>query len=113
MSKVFASSSPADYIERFREEYEKLYNYGEDTLRYCFEQFLEGNQTDLRGQIMAQLCEDLMLQKGEAFLLDYEPANGQEWFDAFKASAENLATQYKGEEMKKYYPVSWMLLQLC
>ena len=113
VSKVFASSSPADYIERFREEYEKLYNYGEDTLRYCFEQFLEGNQTDLRGQIMAQLCEDLMLQKGEAFLLDYEPANGQEWFDAFKASAENLATQYKGEEMKKYYPVSWMLLQLC
>lgn len=37
---------------------------------------------------------------------------GQDWFDAFKRRAESLDKQYSDEDMEKYYPGSWLLLQI-
>lgn len=109
---IAPSSAVTDYIEWFDEEYEQLLAYDTFTLRYCFEQFLEGGQTDLRGAVMAQACQEIILKNGEALLLDYEAANGQEWFEEFKANADTLKNQYSAENFEKFYPGSWMLKQL-
>lgn len=110
--KVF-SSNPGDYIEAHKEEYQELLNYGEFTLRYCFSEFLSGGQTDLRGYIMAAACEDISSTLGETFRIDVPaPGTGQGWFDAFRANAEGLAVKFGNEELEKYYPASWLLLQM-
>lgn len=88
----------------------------EFTLRYCFEKFLKGNQTDLRGHIMAQACQDII--EGWNFSKENavtgELATGQEWFDAFLENAHKLEETYKEQqdELEKYYPATWILLQI-
>ena len=93
-------------------EDEQLATYGEFTLRYCFTEFLKGRQTDLRGHIMAQLCQEIMPTMGEAFIIEYEHATGQEWFDAFLSSAHTLKAQYDDDTLHKYYPASRLVLDL-
>lgn len=107
------ASNPGAYIEAHPEEYNQLILYGEDTLQYCFREFLKGGQNDLRGIIMAEVCDEICLRLGEALIIDTpEPVTDQAWFDWFKSSAENLAAQCSDEEMQQCYPASWMLLQM-
>lgn len=79
-------SGLAWYIQNEHIAYRELTYYGKYTLEACFQEFSKGGQTDLRGLLMAEVCEDIMLGFGEAVLLEYEPANGQEWFEAFRAN---------------------------
>ncbi len=113
-SSPATSSNPGDYIAAHDAEYQELLSYGEFSLRYCFEQFLQGGQTDLRGHIMAIACREIAVNWGEAILMwDSEPPiEAQAWFDAFLSSAQSLAQQYSSEDMEKYYPASWLLLQM-
>ena len=111
-SSLGIHSSPSDYIESHQSEYDQLVAYGEFTLRYCFLEFLKGDQTDLRGQIMASVCEDIITSWGQALLYDGVFATGQDWFHEFKVSSEGLAMQYSEDDIQKYYPASWLLLQL-
>lgn len=107
------SSNPGDYIRAHEAEYEELLGYGEYTLRYCFTEFLQGGQNDLRGRIMALACEDIMLAWGEALLIDgTAPVTGQEWFDIFCDNAASLSFQFSSEMLEKHYPASWLLLEL-
>ncbi len=95
------------YLEAHESEYQELLGYGEFTLRYCFDQFWMGNQTDLREYIMARACEDISLSWGEAILIDGPaPTTGQAWFDAFGSNAESLAGQLSEEELEKHYPAT-------
>lgn len=112
-SSPAASSNPGDYIRAHEEEYKELLGYGEATLRYCFSEFLKGNQTDLRGHIMAQLCQEISNIWGETLLINsFVPVTGQAWFDVFKENAEQLAKQFSAEEMKTMYRASWILLEI-
>ena len=106
------SSNPSDYTQAHEPECQELLSYGEYTLRYCFSEFLQGGQTELRGQIMALICQNIMLTWGEGYAIDQALVTGQDWFDAFKRSAESLDIQYSDEDMEKYYPGSWLLLQM-
>ena len=107
------SSRPGDYIEAHETEYQELLGYGEYTLRYCFSEFLSGNQIGLRGHIMACACRDISSDWGEALLYDgLVLMTGQDWFDVFKSNAVGLSEQFSEEEMKKFYPASWLLLQM-
>ncbi len=107
------ASEPEKYLEAYESEYQELLGYGEFTLRYCFDQFLMWNQTDLREYIMARACEDISLSWGEAILIDSPaPTTGQAWFDAFCSNAESLAGQLSAEELEKHYPATWLFLQL-
>ena len=107
------ASEPEKYLEAHESEYQELLGYGEFTLRYCFDQFLMWNQTDLREYIMARACEDISLSWGEAILIDSPaPTTGQAWFDAFCSNAESLAGQLSAEELEKHYPATWLFLQL-
>ena len=105
-------SAPGAYITAHREAYEELLSYDSAALQYCFAEFLSGAQTDLRGLIMAQLCQDIMPRLGEGFLIDWEPADGQAWFDALLFSAHLRQEELGAEEMGKYYPVSHLLLEM-
>jgi len=102
-----------DYMVVNGAAYKELIHYGKYTLWYCFGEFLEGGQTDLRGHIMASVCRDIMLGFGEAMLNDKEAAHGQEWFDMFFAIARSTEKQYTEEDLKIYYPGSWLLIKLA
>ena len=108
------ASGVKDYIVANEDAYKELIHYGKYTLWYCFGEFLEGGQTDLRGQIMASVCKDISLGWGEAFLADSEnPADtGQDWFDIFRSNAEELQKQYSEDELNELYHASWLLLQV-
>lgn len=71
-SRPTTSSNPGDYIQANRTEYDELLSYGESTLKFCFTEFLAGDQTDLRGQIMACVCRDIMINMGDDYLSDVE-----------------------------------------
>lgn len=103
-----------DYMVVNGAAYKELIHYGKYTLWYCFGEFLEGGQTDLRGHIMASVCRDIALGWRDAQVIDsiYPKTTGQEWFDEFKSNAEELQKQYSEEEMNELYPASWLLLQV-
>ena len=86
--------------------------YGQHTLQYCFEKFLQGKQTGLTGHIMAAVCEDIMLGWGEAYAMDQVLMTGQEWFEEFRSNAGSLIGQYSNEELENLYPAAWLLLQM-
>ena len=81
---------------------------------YRFGEFLEGGQTELRGQIMASVCKDIALGWDEALLNDSEnPATtGQDWLDIFRSNAEDQQKQYSDDELNELYHASWLLLQV-
>ncbi len=114
MSSPAESSNPGAYISAHDAEYQRLLDYGEFTLRYCFAQFLQGGQNDLRGHIMAIACREIAVNWGEAILMwdSDPPIQVQARFDAFLSNAQSLAQQYSNEELEKHYPVSWLLLQM-
>lgn len=108
-----SSSIPEDYIHEHEEAYEELLSYGRYTLQYSFSQFLQGGQTGLPGHIMAAACIDISNDWGESLLIDGEmPSNGQAWFDIFQSNSKTLATQCSREDLEKFYPVSFLLLQM-
>ena len=112
-SESTTSSNPGDYIQASRTEYDELLSYGESTLKFCFTEFLAGGQTDLRGQIMACVCRDIMISMGDDYLSDVKNIyTAQDWFDHFKEDTENMKDQISPEDLEKYHPASWLLLQM-
>ena len=112
MSSPAHSSNPGDYIDEHSVEYRELKYYGRYTLQYCFGKFLQGEQTDLIGHIMALACQDIMLGWGEAYAMDQVLMTGQEWFEEFRSNVESLVSQYSSEELRTMYPGAWLLLQM-
>lgn len=105
------SSAPGAYIEAHPVEYQELLEFGAYSLRYCFAEFLSGNQTGLQGKLMEELCTEIIGSWGfghHDILYD----TGQDWFDAFRESTGQLAEQYSADEIEKNYPASWILLEM-
>lgn len=111
-SSPAVSSNPGDYIAAHRAEYDELVRRRENTLRYCFSLFLKGEETGLRGHIMALACQDIAENAGEAFSIDGYLTTGQDWFDALLKNAEDMQKQIPMEDLGKHYPVSYFLLEL-
>ncbi len=113
MSSPAHSSAPGDYIRDHPESYAELMSYGEYALRYCFGQFMNGGQTDLRGHIMAIACEDIMASWGETYRI--EPENrmtGQDWFASFRSLAVELDRKFPDAQLHTEYPGAWLLTQM-
>lgn len=100
------------YIENHSIEYRELTYYGAYTLQYCFREFLKDGQTDLRGLLMANVCQEIMYGLEETLLTEIEPATGQEWFNVFCSMALSHGERYTEEELKQDYPASWLFLQM-
>jgi len=101
-------SNPQAYIQEHEAEYRELIYYGKYTLRYCFNLFEKGGQTDLNGHIMAAACRDILGKED----IDILASTGQDWYDAFKKHVQNLYEKNGEDYMKKNMPGSWILLQV-
>jgi hypothetical protein len=108
MSSPAASSNPGDYIDAHYIEYRELTYYGDYTLEYVFSEFLQGNQTGLKGHIMRIVMDDLIGSEA----LHLETATGQEYFDYWKAHTQRLAEDNGLDYMKESAPKSWLLMQM-
>lgn len=82
----------------------ELTYYGDYTLRYIFTEFLRGGQTGPKGNIMRSVMDDLI--GGESMGL--ETANGQEYFNEWRALVEGHSMEYTRE----HAPKAFLLLQL-
>ncbi|EHQ89048.1 DUF5301 domain-containing protein [Desulfosporosinus youngiae] len=93
MSSPKTSSNPQDYINAHKNEYENFMKYGgEDTLQYMLTQFEAGNAEGLRGQIMMQLCKELLGKQNNVSDKSLSP---QEWYDALSIRQEIMLPNYK------------------
>ncbi len=111
-SSPLHSSNPGDYISEHDDEYNELLSYGACTLKYCFDEFLRGGQTDLRGHIMAQACLDIMAEWGEEYAADRLIFTGQDWFKDFERNTRILANKLTGEDMQNSHPGAYILFQM-
>lgn len=103
------ASDPETHIRENPDAYQELVSRGDGTLEYCFARFLSGGQTDLRGQIMARLCQDIMTQRGEPMLSPQDYENGQWWFEQFWQNVKKTAGEIGGEQLEKRYPAAHLL----
>ncbi|MBQ8835400.1 MAG: hypothetical protein IJ001_10850 [Oscillospiraceae bacterium] len=103
------AKNPQMWLDESPEEYEKLLSFGEGTLYYCFSQFLEGGQTDMRGHIMSTLCQQIMEQWSESCNFK---GGGQDWFDAFRLGTEALLSEKDLETIQKHNPGAYLLLEM-
>lgn len=86
MSSPKTSSNPQDYIYAHKKEYEYFFKYGgEDALQYMLSQFEAGNAEGLRGQIMMQLCKELL---GVRNNVTDESLSPREWYDSLSIRKE-------------------------
>jgi hypothetical protein len=102
------SSNPGDYIKEHPIEYRELTYYGRYTLKYCFAEFLNGGQTDLRGHIMRAVLDDLAPEAQ----LNYDAETGQEYFDAWKDAAIFVGKQHDMEWIETHQPAIYLLLSM-
>lgn len=94
--------------EQQSEEMRELIYYGEYTLRYIIRRFLEGGQTDFRGQVMLLIMNDLA-EYGPVYREDL-PA--QECFDEWLRQADELEQEKGREWMKKNRPAASLALRM-
>lgn len=88
------SSSPQDYTNMNYLSYRTLIYYGNATLSDFLNRFCSGNETGLRGKVMAYACEELLQTKGRLPLDAASAETGQQWFDTLIAHASSLAEPY-------------------
>lgn len=101
----------AGCIQTHGRAYREMLYLGRHTLEYAFRQFQIGGRNDLSGEILAMVCQEIMLQWGEAVIIDTpEEMTGQDWFDAFRANAYRLKAQYTQQELQELYPGAWLLI---
>ena len=91
-----------------------LLHYRNETLQYCFSEFLKGNQTDARADVMDAICKKIISEWGEQLLLidSNPPMTAQEWFDFYYAQALQHLEEYDHTELLETYPASCVLLNL-
>lgn len=110
-TSLTTSSNMEESIKAHDAEYQELISYGEFTLRYCFGQFLSGGQTDQKGKLMEEICNEIIGSWGFV-RQDVLYSTGQDWFESLKENAERLKEQYSDDEIEKFYPASWLLLEM-
>lgn len=104
--------NPEQYLKT-HQVYGELLNYGTDTLRYCFSRFSPSSQPGGTPELMALVCEGVLERLGEQ---DFPKVAGHEsgnaWFNHFTEYALLLAQEEKPENIPKYHPGAWLLLQM-
>jgi len=91
-----------------------LLHYSNETLRYCFSEFLNRNQTDARADVMASICKKIISDWGEPLLLldSDPPQTSQEWFDFYLEQALKHFGELEQDELIVKYPATCVLLKL-
>ena len=108
-SSPAASSSPGDYVNAHQVEYSQLLYYSDYTLRFIVERFLAGEGTDLQGQLMRIVLDDLAPESALRLLT----STGQEYFDAWLEAAERMLDEHGGDWMAENQRAAWYALQIA
>ena len=115
ISNPLLSSSPQDILSEYSSEWNQLIHLGYQTLDYCFQQFLKGNQTDLKGYLMMLACRSII---DEWYDIDVETqtfSTGQQWFDSYQILAEEKYKSYISSNygyFKRWHPAAWHLIEV-
>lgn len=83
LSSPLSSSDVQDYISAHYLEYRELTYYGMHTLAYCRDRFEEGNQSDLRGALMAAISQEIARGYGWNRITDKVYRDAQQWYDGY------------------------------
>ena len=75
---------------------------------YLFTEFEKGEQTGLKGQIMASLCRDILSEED----IKYEATSPQDWYDTYKAHVLRIRDLNSTKFIKDNYPKSYILLRV-
>ena len=91
-----------------------LLHYSNETLQYCFSEFLNGKQTDARADVMAAICKKIISDWGEPLLMidSNPPMTAQEWFDFYLEQALKHFGEMEQDELIEKYPATCVLLKL-
>ncbi len=111
MDSPLESSDPFDYIEAHPLAYRELMYYRDYTLQYIYEEFLAGDQTGLKGQLMLSVMKELMKDEAQYGVKEEEP---QAYFDKWMEVVEILRwkKEYPEEYMKEHMREAWVLLEM-
>ena len=104
------ASGFADLMAMCELQREILGYYSTDTLEYCFNQFENGNQNDLRGQVMAYVCSDILESMGQKQIEGWSwQRSGQDWYDNYLEHNEAVPDEYYVQEMGRTYKYKYEL----
>ena len=104
------AGSFADLMTMCELQQEILEYYSTDTLEYCFNQFENGNQDDLRGQVMAYVCSDILESMGQKQIEGWSwQRSGQDWYDNYLEHNEAVPDGYYVQEMGRTYKYKYEL----
>lgn len=100
-------------LQMAMQERELLASYGEQTLYACFEAFTDGISDELRAQVMAEVCREILANLGETSWIDWDASqSGQLWYDTFASTAQkNQEMLTAQEEAHAEYPGQWLYLK--
>ncbi|MDK2980164.1 MAG: hypothetical protein PWQ55_511 [Chloroflexota bacterium] len=103
------ASNPGAYIEAHTFEYRELLYFGDATLRYAYQRFLAGGQTDLQSHILLAAMRELL---GDEAAGRSEADTPQIWFDQWKDQAVNLRESKTPAFMAEHYPKTMLMLRM-
>ena len=110
-------------IEKAPASYEKLISYGAPTVHYCFEEFLYGNPSELKEELMARISDKIFhvgnVREGNLDMWSIkgvtspgEDYTGREWFDCTYSNAKVLYDFYVYEDFQYFFTLSDLLLRM-
>ena len=105
------NATAEDCIAEHPEQYRALLDMGQDTLEYCFLEFLMGEQDELKAEIMARVCQDTMTRWSEEDLVEPD-FKGQAWFNVFRRSAWWLQEELTDEQIQAEHPAAWAFIHM-
>ena len=100
-----------DMIEACKTQRTMLKALGTDTLKYCFQKFMDGGNEMLYGQLMSYVCSEIMESMGENSIENWSfQQSGQDWFRAIKYQARELVES--GADLKISHPGTYLLISM-
>ncbi len=109
VSSPAEASNPGAYMEAHAFEYRELLYFGDATLRYAYQRFLAGGQTDLQSHILLAAMQELL---GDEVEVRSEASTPQIWFDQWKDESVNLREAKTPAFMAQYYPKTMLMLRM-
>ncbi len=104
------------YINAHQKEYNELVALDYDMLIYSFTQFEKGDQVGLKGNIIAEICKEILSRDKYSGDMNFTYDTGQGWYDEFKKYALNTQKNHQNNDeflkSKVLQALTWTLENL-
>ncbi len=92
--QVALHSDTQKYIDSSRESYDKIVEKGEQALYYLLEEFEKGNAEGLRGEIIKNICQEILKEYVGKTPNTSPPIEAQEWYEDYKNNYHGVYPYY-------------------